>query len=65
MPRERNDLSTLSTKVMTVKALTGVYVLTRQIIYCLNVPRNLLEENYKSWSTLATLIVLLYFRSFI
>lgn len=45
-----------STKVMTVKALTGVCLLTRQIIYCLKVFRNLLEEHYKSWSTLATLM---------
>lgn len=65
MPSERNDLSTFFTEVMTVKALTGVCLLTRQIMYCLNVPRNLLEDHYRSWSTLATLIVLLYFSMYL
>lgn len=52
MLSERNDLSTLSTKVVTVKALIKVCLLIKQVMYCLHVPRNLLEEHYKSWSTL-------------
>lgn len=52
MLSERNDLSTLSTKVVTVKALIKVCLLTKQVMYFLHVPRNLLEEHYKSWSTL-------------
>lgn len=56
MPSERNDLSSRA------KALTLECIYLQSYIVWMS-PEIFLEEHYKSWSTLATLILLLYFRS--